>query len=122
MIDEIDLQITLEELGLTAPTRKREIVYGRQVAFKMLREAEYTLTSIGKFFKSKGKKGYLDHATVIHGLLEYDMNCNYNDFIEIENNIHPELFRVLNPKQNPDVNVNEMIALVQMDELIGDKL
>ena len=50
------------------------------------------------------------------------MNCNYNDFIEIENNIHHELFRVLNLKQNPDVNVNEMIALVQMDELIAEKL
>tara|TARA_R110000868_G_scaffold279203_1_gene539250 strand:- start:7708 stop:8082 length:375 start_codon:yes stop_codon:yes gene_type:complete len=122
VIDDIDLRLTLDELGLTKINRKREVVYGRQAAFKMLREAGYTLSRIGMMFKSNGKKGYLDHTTVIHGLNEYDLNCEYTDFIEIERNIHTELFRVLNPKQNPDSNVNEMIALTQMDALIGEML
>jgi len=120
LIDEIDLQMTLEELGLTEIGRTRQVVYGRQTAFKMMYDHGMGFKKIGKFFK--GVNGCLDHSTVVHGKNQYDINKHHLDFQEISTEIYRKLTPIFFPLNKVDVWQDYAISLVLMDELIAEKL
>ena len=52
--------------GLSERCRKREIVYKRNYLFKYLVNSGYNLSETGRAFNK-------DHATVIHGLKQYEL-------------------------------------------------
>jgi len=120
LIDEIDLQMTLEELGLTEIGRHRQVVYGRQTAYKIMYDNGMSLAKIGTFFK--GIRGHLDHATVLHGKKQYDRNKSYSDFQLISTEIYRKLTPIFFPLNKEDVWQDYAISLVLMDELIGSRL
>ena len=120
LIDEIDLQLTLDELGLAESGRHRQVVYGRQQAYKMMYDNGMSLTKIGTFFR--GKNGCLDHATVLHGKKEYEKNRPYEDFQVIANEIERRLTPIFYPLNKEDIWQDYAISLAQMDALIGEIL
>jgi len=120
LIDEIDLQCTLHDLGLTDIGRHRQVVYGRQTAFKMMYDNGMSLSKIGTFFK--GIKGCLDHATVLHGKNQYEKNKGYEDFQVISNEINRKLTPIFFPLNKSDLWQDYAISLAQMDALIGEML
>lgn len=119
-IDEVDLAMTLEELGLTEIGRHRQVVYGRQTAYKMMYDSGMSLQKIGTFFK--GINGHLDHATVLHGKKQYEMNKHYGDFQVVSTEIYRKLTPIFFPLNKSDVWVDYAISLATMDALIGDRL
>jgi hypothetical protein len=120
LIDEIDLKLTLDDLGLTKIGRHRQVVYGRQTAYKMMYDNGMSLKKIGTFFD--GISGHLDHATVLHGKREYEKNKNYEDFQAISNDIMIKLTPIFFPLNKADVWQDYAISLTQMDALIGEML
>ena len=120
LIDEIDLQCTLHDLGLTEIGRHRQVVYGRQTAYKMMYDNGMSLSKIGTFFK--GIKGCLDHATVLHGKNQYEKNKGYEDFQVISNEINRKLTPIFFPLNKVDLWQDYAISLAQMDALIGEML
>lgn len=119
-IDEIDLAMTLDELGLTEIGRHRQAVYGRQTAFKIMYDNGMSLQKIGTFFK--GINGHLDHATVLHGKKKYDENKYYGDFQVIATEIFRKLTPIFFPLNKSDVWQDYAISLATMDALISEKL
>ena len=64
------------EVDIRSRSRKREIVYSRFIFFHLMRHKlnkGYSLTTIGAFLKK-------DHATVLHGLKQFEYLINYEDF------------------------------------------
>jgi len=120
LIDEVDLLLTLQDLNLTKIGRHRQVVYGRQTAYRMMYDSGMSLTKIGTFFQ--GKSGHLDHATVLHGKKEYEKNKNYEDFQVISNEIMKRLTPIFFPLNKADVWQDYAISLAQMDALIGKML
>lgn len=101
LISEINRRLGFD---ITIRTRKRKFVYGRTIAFKILRDKGFCFTEIGAAFD-------LDHATVIHGLNKFKEICIYDDFkkmLEICN--YPKIIFI--PKNNSNLNngfCNEMV-------------
>ena len=120
LIDEVDLLLTLQDLGLTDIGRHRQVVYGRQTAYKMMYDNGMSLSKIGTFFK--GIRGHLDHATVLHGKNQYEKNKGYEDFQIISNEINRKLTPIFFPLNKSDVWQDYAISLVEMDALIGEML
>lgn len=66
------------ELDLSSKSRKRELVYGRAVYFKLCKElTKCSLNDIGRAVNR-------DHATVIHGLTLFDdvIDTGYEPFLK----------------------------------------
>jgi hypothetical protein len=63
-------------IDILEKSRKKEIVYGRWIAFKALDKLGYTLTEISKIIG-------MNHATVIYGLAQFKFQLRYRDFREL---------------------------------------
>jgi chromosomal replication initiation ATPase DnaA len=65
-------------LDITQKTRKREVVYARFIFYHKLRYAK-------KYYSFQMIADYLgkDHASVIHGIKQYELLKEYDDFKEI---------------------------------------
>tara|TARA_R100000541_G_scaffold39136_1_gene46972 strand:- start:5296 stop:5625 length:330 start_codon:yes stop_codon:yes gene_type:complete len=64
------------EVDIRSKTRRREVVYSRFIFYHLMRNKlhrSYSLATIGAFLKK-------DHATVLHGLKQFDLLINYDDF------------------------------------------
>lgn len=61
------------EVDIRQNTRIRQYVYARFIYFKVMRDKYYSLSYIGS---SIGK----DHATVLHGLKQFEALKSYDDF------------------------------------------
>jgi chromosomal replication initiation ATPase DnaA len=64
------------EVDIRSKTRKREVVYSRFIYYHLMRyklKKNYSLTEIGSFLKK-------DHSSVLHGLKQFDLLINYDDF------------------------------------------
>ena len=64
------------KVDIRSRTRKREVVYSRFIYFHLMRnklKRHYSLTEIGSFLKK-------DHTTVMHGLKQFDILIDYEDF------------------------------------------
>jgi len=95
-IDQVKMIITL--YGLNVKSRKREIVYGRQlVMWYLINNTKMTLTSIGKLFE-------LDHATVLHAKkqIENFISLKVKDigFREVVEDVDYELREIFNITPN----------------------
>ena len=76
------LNLTLSQLQVKS--RKRELVRGRYILMRMLKQyTELSLKEIGEVFKSKEdasvKRKALDHTTVIHGIASLRDEIATND-------------------------------------------
>ena len=77
------------KIDIKSKSRKRDIVYARFIFYNKLRNSKdryYSFQNIGDFL---GK----DHATIIHGLKQYDILKEYDDFKEIINKVETEIER-----------------------------
>lgn len=85
----------IEDKPINTKNRKRDIVYARTVCFEFLFNLNYSLEKIGKFFDQSGTRGYIDHATVISGLRNFnnmiDKPRMYPEFHDIYSKINPIL-------------------------------
>lgn len=66
-------------LGLNSKSRKKVLVYSRQILSKHLRPY-MSLQGIAKLLNQ-------DHATVLHGIRQYDINIRYEDYKALENDM-----------------------------------
>ena len=82
---------TALEVDIRSKTRKRKVVYSRFIFFHLMRNKNFSLEKIGSFL---GK----DHATVIHGLKQFDNLIEYEDFKE-------QYYKVINELKEKDNNV-----------------
>jgi hypothetical protein len=75
-ISQIKVEVAKElGLSLNRNTRKREYVYARAIYFKLCREFSHaTLLAIGKSVNR-------DHASVLHGLLVFDVMALHKDTV-----------------------------------------
>ena len=77
------------KLDITTKSRKREVVYARFIFYNKLRNSKekyYSFQNIGDYLEK-------DHATIIHGLKQYDILKEYDDFKEILNKVETEIER-----------------------------
>ena len=77
------------KIDIKSKSRKREIVYARFIFYNKLRNSKeryYSFQDIGDFL---GK----DHATIIHGLKQYDILNEYDDFKDKINKVETEIER-----------------------------
>ena len=77
------------KIDIKSKSRKREIVYARFIFYNKLRNSKeryYSFQNIGDFL---GK----DHATIIHGLKQYDILKEYDDFKDILKKVDIEIER-----------------------------
>lgn len=72
----------LFEINIKSTSRHKEAVYARFIYFKLCKELEipYSLAKIGYYVNR-------NHATVIHGLKQYEILLNYEDFKEMDKKI-----------------------------------
>lgn len=115
------VQQYIDSSGINAYTRKREIVYSRYVVYHFLRKLNMTLTEIGNMFDCSGCNGFIDHATVLHGIREYSKlkDGNYSDFEVIRKNVENELHPLINHQSNEFDLLKIPIALMNVEiELI----
>ena len=75
-------------LDITQKTRKREVVYARFVFYNKLRNSK-------KYYSYQMIADYLgkDHASIIHGLKQYDTLKEYSDFQQTINLIDKAIDR-----------------------------
>jgi len=103
----------IERYGLNTTNRKREIIWNRAAVYNFMRSNGFSFEKIGSLM---GK----DHATVIHGLKTYECNKPYDDFKSCIQQIEYDLFYSFDCYD--DVNINEVICMVNLENLISDKL
>jgi len=72
------------EVNIRSKSRKREIVYSRFIFYRLMRNKNHSLEKIGSFLDK-------DHATVIHGLKQFDNLIEYEDFKEQYDKVVNEL-------------------------------
>lgn len=110
------VQQFIDQSGINAYTRKREVVYSRYVVYNFLRKLHMTLTEIGNMFDRSGRNGFIDHATVLHGIREYSKlkDGSYSDFEVIRKNVENELHPLIDSQQNDFNVIQEPIALMNI--------
>lgn len=116
----------INELGLDTKSRKRELVYARYVFYKELNKHE-SLQRIGDFFNR-------DHATVLHGIRQYDTFMSFNDaqFLDFVDYYTPIIRNILSKQvfndtesivtYDGDVNMDEVASLRLCEYLVSKKL
>ena len=104
--------------GYNVYSRKREVVYARACCFFQFKKLGLNLREIGEVFDKSGRKGFLDHATVINGLKIYDdLYLNgYDDFKQINKKITNEVKELSNEEDysfsfKPMMEVQSLINL-----------
>lgn len=72
----------LLEINIESTSRHKETVYARFIYFKLCKELEmpYSLAKIGYYVNR-------NHATVMHGLKQYEILLSYEDFKEMDKKI-----------------------------------
>ncbi len=110
------IQTYIDTSGINAYTRKRDIVYSRYIVFNFLRKMNLTLTEIGKMFDFSSRNDCLDHATVHHGIRNYNALCvsSYSDFEAIRTRLENELEALVNHKGIGFDAIQEPIALMNI--------
>ena len=103
----------IDELDLKSKSRKRELVYTRNILYKHLRNKGMGLNAIGKMFNR-------DHATVLFGLNQYERLINYDDFKELQESVcnRLELNQKLKPKAEVSYLENRVLECKTLKDLI----
>ena len=103
----------IDELDLKSKSRKRELVYTRNILYKHLRNKGMSLQAIGKTFNR-------DHATVLFGLNQYERLINYDDFKELQESVcnRLELNQKLKPKAEVSYLENRVLECKTLKDLI----
>lgn len=103
----------IDELDLKSKSRKRELVYTRNILYKHLRNKGMSLTAIGKTFNR-------DHATVLFGLNQYERLSGYSDFEAIKESVcnKLELNQKLKPKAEVSYLENRVLECKTLKDLI----
>lgn len=103
----------IDELDLKSKSRKRELVYTRNILYKYLRNKGMSLQAIGKTFNR-------DHATVLFGLNQYERLINYDDFKELQESVcnRLELNQKLKPKAEVSYLENRVLECKTLKDLI----
>jgi len=107
---------TIERYGLKEVNRKREIVWNRSALYNFMRSQGFSLEKIGSLV-GKG------HVTVMNGLKIYELNKRYSDFQSYVKEIEQDLsfcFEV--EDEYNDICINEAICMVNLENLISEKL
>ena len=89
----------IEQDGLAEKNRKAEIVHRRIYLFRMLREDGYTLKRIGALFN-------MNHATILHGLRNYQNLTDVNDKVFIHD---IEYYKLLLSLERPELDLRNEI-------------
>lgn len=107
----------IDELDLKSKSRKRELVYTRNILYKHLRNKGMSLKAIGKTFNR-------DHATVLFGLNQYETLINYDDFKELQESVcnRLELNQKLKPKAEVSYLENRVLECKTLNDLIELKI
>ena len=107
----------IDELDLKSKSRKRELVYTRNILYKHLRNKGMSLQAIGKTFNR-------DHATVLFGLNQYETLINYDDFKELQESVcnRLELNHKLKPKAEVSYLENRVLECKTLNDLIELKI
>lgn len=108
----------LNNHGIKTKTRKREIVWRRYAAFNFLRNnSRLSLGEIGKLCGGK------DHATVLHGLREYNRQLRYEDFRYHVSEIENHLYNAIEPDTEfMCTGEKEVFCLVELERMISKLL
>ena len=117
IVDIQKVESVVNYFGLKNKTRKREVVWNRYAMYRFMRNNGFSFEKIGSFV---GK----DHATVINGLKIYEQNKRYNDFQSYVKEIEFELMSCYENSitETDDTCVNEAICMVNLENLISEKL
>lgn len=108
-IDLEGIRLLIQKHGLNTKSRKRELVYMRYVFYKFIRDnSVYSLGFIGSLFSR-------DHASVLHGVYEYQALKGYDDFERIKKQVEDELYRCIDGIKSECQNTNELISLVTLE-------
>lgn len=106
-IDKIRKLVELKlEMNLSTPSRKRELVYGRAIYFKLCKDL--TRTSLEQVGKSVNR----DHASVIHGLKLFDdIICRgYEPFLN-------RVYKSIKRKLSGEMAKRSEILTMELDEI-----
>jgi hypothetical protein len=90
----------IEQDGLANKNRKAEIIHKRVYLFNTLRKQGYTLKNIGSLFR-------MNHATILHGLK------NYQNLDETKNklfNHNTEYYKLLLSLERPELDLRKEIT------------
>ena len=90
----------IEQDGLAQKNRKAEIIHKRVYLFNTLRKQGYTLKGIGSLFR-------MNHATILHGLK------NYQNLDETKNklfNHNTEYYKLLLSLERPELDLRKEIV------------
>jgi len=117
MVDRMRVDELINEYDLTSKSRKQDYIWNRSAVYNFLHLCNYSLTEIGRMLDK-------NHATVIHGLKLYDNNLMYSDFKYFIKPIEDALQEciVVEFKTYNDTCVNEAICMVNLENLISEKL
>jgi hypothetical protein len=100
--------------GWERQTRKREILFWRNVGMLYAYLSGYTLEKAGKMF-------HRDHATVIHSIKSivtaYE-GWGHIELVDIINTI--KNYQLINVNQSHDVGVNYAVSQVILDSMMAD--
>ncbi len=82
ILDSVSNSLGIPTNVMKSKTRKQEVVYARFIYMNLSKRncKGFTLVRCGKVVNR-------DHATVLHGLKEYDNLKNYKDFRDLINKI-----------------------------------
>ena len=79
--ENVILQVVSDHCGavnLLSPSRRQDLVIGRHLAYKLMREnLRWTLTRIGQYFRK-------DHTTVLHGIRTINNLLYTRDMLVLE--------------------------------------
>ena len=98
--------------GLTEKNRKREIVYKRNYLYKYLVESGYTLSETGRIFNK-------DHASVIHGVKQYELFKDDEMFLDVVQN-EMLAFPIKSKKQSKILESLNIDRVVEMYKIISN--
>lgn len=106
----------IDELDLKSKSRKRELVYTRNILYKHLRNKGMSLQAIGKKFNR-------DHATVLFGLNQYERLSGYEDFESLKESVcnKLELNQKLKPKAEVSYLESRVLECKNLKELLALK-
>lgn len=98
--------------GLFEKCRKREVVYKRNYLYKYLVNSGYNLSETGRAFQK-------DHASVIHGLKQYELFKDDEMFLDVVQN-EMLAFPIRTKKQSKAFESLNIDRLTEMFKIISN--
>ena len=112
------VQEVISKHELRKNSRQRELVWKRYAFYNFMRKN--SRLSLGEIGKLSGGK---DHASVLHGLREYEKQSRYEDFRWQVSEIEEQLYRSI--EADTDIlchTEKEVMCLRELEQLIKDRL